>query len=127
MRIVSYNILDGGTGRAEALGDVIAAQRADVVALVEADDPAVLEKIAGRLGMELIHAPGNSHASALMSRWPIRETINHAPLHPVLSKSLLEATVADPGGGEWVVGVAHLHAHATEADEARRGQGVPAT
>src|SRR5205823_4013011 len=37
-----------------------------------------------------------------------------------LSKSLLEATVIDPAGGEWVFGVVHLHAHATLADETQR-------
>ena len=122
MRIVSYNILDGGEGRADPLAEVIEAQRPDVVALVEADDPAVLDRVAGRLKMDLIAAPGHRHASALLSRWPIRETVNHALLHTPeqWSTSLLEAVVVDPSGAEWVVGVAHLHAGATEADESRR-------
>jgi len=120
MRMVSYNILDGGEGRADALGTVIECQRPDVVALVEADSTAVVEQLAARLDMDFIHAPGNSHASALLSGWPIRDTINHAPLHPVLTKSLLEATVVDPVGAEYVLGVLHLHAHATEEDERRR-------
>ena len=121
MRIVSYNILDGGEGRADPIAEVIEAQRADIVCLVEADDTAVLDRIAGRLKMDLVHAPGNAHASALLSRWPIRESINHAPLHKDFEKSLLEATVVEPGTGrEWTVGVAHLHAHATEADERQR-------
>ena len=34
MRIVSYNILDGGEGRADPLAEVIEAQRPEVVALV---------------------------------------------------------------------------------------------
>jgi endonuclease/exonuclease/phosphatase family metal-dependent hydrolase len=120
MRIVSYNILDGGEGRADPLAEVIEAQRPDVVALVEADDTSVLDRVANRLGMDLVHAVGNSHASALLSRFPIRESINHAPLRKGLEKSLLEATVVDPAGVEWVVGVVHLHAHGTEADERER-------
>ena len=64
------------------LGDVIEAQRPDVVGLVEAEDPAVVETLAGRLGMDFVHAPGNSHASALLSRWTIRDSINHALLQP---------------------------------------------
>ena len=122
MRLISYNILDGGAGRAEALGDVIEAQRPDLVALVEADDPAVVERLARRLEMDALHAAGNTHASALLSRWPIRESINHAPLRPdELEKSLLEATVAEPRSGrQWVVGVVHLHAHGTEEAERRR-------
>jgi endonuclease/exonuclease/phosphatase family metal-dependent hydrolase len=120
MRVLSYNILDGGTGRAELLGDAIEPQRPDVVALVEADDPGVVETLAGRLGMDFIHAPGNSHASALLSRLPIAETVNHAPMHAGLEQSLLEATVVVPGGAEMTLGVLHLHARPYEADEAVR-------
>src|SRR5213079_2514066 len=98
----------------------IEAQRPDVVCLVEAEDLAAVEGLAKRLEMDFVHAPGNSHASALLSRWTIRDSINHALLQPGLSKSLLEATVTDPAGREWVFGVLHFHAHATEADERRR-------
>src|SRR5438874_7607884 len=98
MRIVSYNILDGGEGRADPLGEVIEAQRADVVALVEASDLTVVERIAKRLDMDFVHAPGKKHASVLLSRWTIRESINHALLHKALSKSLLEVTLVDPAG-----------------------------
>ena len=124
MRIISYNILDGGGGRVEAIGDVIERQRPDLVALVEADDPGVVDRLARRLKMDAIHAAGNSHASALLSCWPIRESINHAPLHAErIEKSLLEATVVEPGSGrEWTLGVVHLHAHGTEAAERRREQ-----
>jgi exodeoxyribonuclease-3 len=120
MRLVSYNILDGGSGREDALAEVIAAQRPDLVALVEADDVGVCEAIASRLNFDLLHAPGNSRASALLTRWPLRESVNHAPLRKVLEKSLLEATVVEPGGREWTLGVVHLHAHGLEEDEDRR-------
>jgi endonuclease/exonuclease/phosphatase family metal-dependent hydrolase len=121
MRIVSYNILDGGEGRADPLGEVIEAQRADVVALVEATDLAVVERIARRLNMDFIHAPGNTQASALLTRWTLRQTVNHALVHTnALEKSLLEALVIDPAGNEWTLGVVHLHAHAKESDEAAR-------
>ena len=120
MRLVSYNILDGGVGRADALSDVIGSQHPDVVALVEATDVAVVDVIARRLGMGVLHAPGNTQASALLSRWPVRESINHAPLHRGFEKSLLEATVVQPSGRAWTVYVVHLHARGTEADEDRR-------
>src|SRR4051812_32888412 len=128
MRLVSYNILDGGEGRADPLAEVILAQRPDVVALVEADHLFVLERIAARLSMDFIHAPGNKSAAALLSRWPIRDSINHAPLHREMEKSLLEATVIEPdgkgAGREWTIGVAHLHARATEHDERQREQEI---
>lgn len=120
MRLLSYNILDGGCGRNAALLSVIEAQKPDVVAIVEADDPGVVEDLATRLDMDFIHAPGNSKASALLSRFAITETINHALLHPEISKSLLEATVLDPGGVKWTLGVLHLHARAYEEDESKR-------
>jgi endonuclease/exonuclease/phosphatase family metal-dependent hydrolase len=120
MRIVSYNILDGGEGRADPVGEVIEAQRPDVVALVEADDLTVVARIARRLTMDYVHAPGRSHASALLTRFAIRDSINHALLRDGMSKSLLEATVIDDRGAEWTFGVLHLHAHAAESDETER-------
>lgn len=120
MRVFSYNILDGGEGRADPLAEVIEANNPDVVALVEADDPAVLDRIAGRLRMDVVHAAGNSKACALLSRWPIRDSINHAAVNPGISKSFLEATVIDPAGAAWPVAVVHLHAHAAEENERRR-------
>ncbi len=120
MRLVTYNILDGGEGRADPLAEVLIAQRPDVVALVEADVPAVVERIAKRLSMDFIRAGGRHHTSALLSRWPIRETINHAAFNPGISRSLLEAVVVDPAGTAWPIGVLHLPAGATDADEASR-------
>jgi endonuclease/exonuclease/phosphatase family metal-dependent hydrolase len=120
MRLLSYNILDGGTGRADLLAKIIAAQRPDLVGLVEAEDEAVLHHLARRLKMDVLFAPGNTHASALLSRWPVRESINHAPLYKELEKSFLEAAVLEPAGQEWTLAVIHLHAHGLEADEELR-------
>ena len=120
MRVVSYNILDGGEGRADPVGEVIEAQRADVVALVEAEDLTVVERIARRLKMDYIHAPGRKQASALLTRFTIRDSINQALLRDGLSKSFLEASVVDDRGGEWSFGVVHLHHGALEADETTR-------
>jgi endonuclease/exonuclease/phosphatase family metal-dependent hydrolase len=120
MRLLSYNILDGGKGREDAIVQVIASQKPDVVALVEAGDADVVEHIGRHLEMDVLHAPGNMHASALLTRWPVRESINHAPLHPELEKSFLEAKLIGLDGAELIVGVVHLHARALVADEARR-------
>ncbi len=122
MRLVSYNILDGGEGRADPLAEVIEAQRPDVVALVEAVDPAVVERIANRLRFDFVIATGNKQASALLTRWTIRHSVNHALMNPGLSKSLLEALVIDPAGAEWTFGVVHLNARAGEEDEKMREQ-----
>jgi endonuclease/exonuclease/phosphatase family metal-dependent hydrolase len=125
VRIVSYNILDGGEGRADPLAEVILAQRPDVVALLEADDAETLQRIARRLKMDFIQAPGEKRASALLSRWPIVETINHAATNPQIKQSFLEASVRAPDGREWPIGVLHLPAQATEAAEEERMRVIP--
>jgi endonuclease/exonuclease/phosphatase family metal-dependent hydrolase len=120
LRFFSYNILDGGEGRADPLAEVIEAQRADVVALIEADNSDVRERISRRLKMDLIVGQGKRHAVALLTRWPIVHTINHAALLRNKPDCLLEALVRAPGGEELTLGVLHLHAHAREQDEAIR-------
>lgn len=120
MRLLSYNILDGGNDRQDLLAPVIESYQPDVVGLVEADDPAVLEQLAQCLKMHSIHAPGDDKASALLSRYPITRSINHALLNRRLSKSLLEVGLRDSAGVEWTLGVLHLHARATLADEQQR-------
>ena len=119
MRLFSYNILDGGEGRADPLAEVIEAQRADVVALIEADNTDVVERIAKRLAMDFVRAEGKKHSVCLLSRHPIVETVNHAALRGDV-RCLLEAVVRDAGGTEWPIGVVHLSAHATEEDESKR-------
>jgi endonuclease/exonuclease/phosphatase family metal-dependent hydrolase len=121
MRVLTYNILGGGEGRADPLAEVVLAQRADVVALVEADVPAVVERIARRLRMDFVigRGPGTT-ASAVLSRWPIRSSVNHAALAPGLTQSFLEAVVVSPVGPEWPVAVLHLPPGATDADEDAR-------
>jgi endonuclease/exonuclease/phosphatase family metal-dependent hydrolase len=122
MRLLSYNILDGGGDRGEAIGAVLEARRPDIVVIVEADDPAVLDRIAARLEMDKVRGEGNrpGSAAAILSRWPIRESINHAALRPAISKTFLEATILEPGGAQWVIGAVHLHARANEEDERAR-------
>src|SRR3954464_11326427 len=95
MRIVSYNILNGGEGRADPLAEVIEAQRPDVVALVEADNLEVVERIARRLKMDYIHAPAGDHAGAILSAWPIVTTINHAAISEHWMNSFVEARIID--------------------------------
>jgi endonuclease/exonuclease/phosphatase family metal-dependent hydrolase len=96
-------------GRADPLAEVIEAQRADVVALVEADDGEVVERIAKRLKMEVVRGEGNSHTAAFLSRHTIVESINHAALNAGLSNCFLEARIAT-GEMEIAIGVAQLDA-----------------
>jgi len=117
MRLMSYNILDGGTGRADPLAEIVLAQRSDIIVLVETQDPAVVERIARRTEMDFIRAGDERHSATILSRWPIEETVDHGAQRSEISKALLEATVRAPDGTEWVIGAVHLHAGAFEADE----------
>jgi endonuclease/exonuclease/phosphatase family metal-dependent hydrolase len=125
MRIVSYNILDGGEGRPDPLAEVIEAQKPDIVVLVEADVPAVVDRIAARLKMDAISAQGRKHGSAILARGAILESINHSLLQPEFADCVLEATVA-VDGAEWTVAAVHLHARARIADEAFREKEIAA-
>src|SRR5690606_23651866 len=110
MRIVSYNILVRGGGRADPLAEVLLAQRPDVAGLVEADDPEILDRIAWRLGWDYIAAEGPKHTAALLTRGRILESINHARLLGDRGpRSFLEATV-ELDGAPLPVGVIHLSA-----------------
>jgi len=126
MRLVSYNILDGGEGRADPLAEVIAAQRADVVALIEADNDSVVNRIAERLRMEFVQGSGHRHSVALLSRSPIVESVNHALIQPGMSNCFLEATVHQGPDRDWVLGVIHLHPGARDEDDRRRQSEIAA-
>ncbi len=128
MRIVSYNILDGGIGRADPIAEVLLAQRADVIGLVEAEDPAILDRIAWRLGFDCIAAEGRKgRTAALLARGRILESINHTARLSALKtrsrppRSLLEVTV-EVDGREMVLGLVHTTAKASERRERKREQ-----
>jgi endonuclease/exonuclease/phosphatase family metal-dependent hydrolase len=119
VRLVSYNILDGGEGRADQLAEVIESQKPDVVVLVEADLPAVVEGIAGRLKMDFIIGDGRRHDGAILACGRIVESVNHSVLRDEFSDLVLEATV-EAAGREWAVAAVHLHPRARLEDERRR-------
>ena len=122
MRIVSYNILDGGIGRADPIAEVLLAQRPDVVGLVEADDPAILDRIAWRLGWDFISAPGrDGDTAALLTRGRILSSINHVPLaeHATPPRSFLEAVVR-VDEKDLRIGLLHTSGRASEEREKDR-------
>ena len=51
LRILSYNICRGGSGKEAHLSAAIAQARPDVVVFQEATDPAVVERLASDAGM----------------------------------------------------------------------------
>lgn len=88
MKVLSYNIAEGGAGRLREIAALIGRQRPDAVALIEANSRANAEELAARLGMALAFGEANGdYHLAWLSRTPILAMTNHR--HPGLAKTLL--------------------------------------
>jgi endonuclease/exonuclease/phosphatase family metal-dependent hydrolase len=97
LRILTYNLYLGGAERLETLYTVLAHVKADVIALTEADDPAIVTTLAARLGLNHVWAKGSGDRHiATLSRVPICEwQIYHKP---PLTQAVLETKLALPSG-----------------------------
>ncbi len=109
-RILSYNILVGGTRRVDQLTTVIRSADPDVVGLAEATDPKVVEELASRLGMQFRLSGYGKGARdwhlAVLSRLPILHT--HVHTRPAFDrKYLLEVLVEEASGSPLTVFVIH--------------------
>ena len=114
MRVLTWNIWNGGEGRLDAIERVLREQEANVVALQEANDRTAVETLGARLGMDVVYGEANSaFAVAWLSRAPVTRAQNHRL--PVLEKTLLEV---EAGGARLFA--AHLSAGRTRADEPHR-------
>ncbi len=92
MRLLTYNIREGGVGRAEQIAEVIAASGADVVALQEARDPLVVERIAGLAGFRYWGSKA-AHSTGFLSKV---EVTGHAWRQPPRTRhALLEVSFAN--------------------------------
>ena len=104
LRVLTYNICRGGTGKEDQIAAVIAAMRPDITVLQEATNPAVVEKIAARTGMAQCGA-SRGESLGFMSVKPVRHFEWH---HPRLSRhAFLEI---EPGNGELRIFGVHLSA-----------------
>ncbi len=122
MRIMSYNIFEGGMGRLDPLYEVIRAENPDVILVQETWETAIFEKLAIKLGMEIFQAqnPRNSRGNVgILSRFPIRRAINFGPMDSRLTRAAALATVNGPNFSVSLLCV-HLHPYPTPADEAIR-------
>ena len=130
-RILSYNILVGATRRVDPLTRMIQAAQPDVVGLVEATNPRVIEELARRLDMQHVMSANARHLQdwqvALLSRLPIVYTKTHYPSDK-LTKPVLEVGVEEPDGKQLTVFVTHLSAAFNEGwagDAIRRREVSP--
>ena len=124
LRVVSYNVLDGGVGRADPLAEVLIAQRPDVAVLVEADDAEVRDRVAWRLGFDHVAAVGRKgRTAAVLTRGRILDSANLARDDATGPRSLLLTTLELDGRQLGVAGV-HLSSKASDARETRREREV---
>ena len=114
VRLISYNIMHGGTGRADPLAETLLGRKPDVVGVHEADDESVLRRISERLEMEFVVAPGDGGTVALFSKHRIVSSVNLSVIHQS-KMPILDAMILVAGRPLWVR-VAHL----VQGDEAKR-------
>lgn len=89
MRVLTYNILDGGINRESSILKIIETISPDIVMLQEVFDSTPLKKFAAHLHMQHFLARGNSHRHlAILSRYPIIEAHSFHPFPPSLKSTL---------------------------------------
>jgi len=121
MRVATYNILEGGEGRLDPLAETIGVIDADVVALIEANDPEAVAYFAARHGYEYVmgESPTTRFHVALLSRTPIIEATNLGVRHPELSRAAMRVFVGE-GAEAMQLLVVHLESGLGAEIEARR-------
>ncbi|QBD81665.1 hypothetical protein EPA93_39125 [Ktedonosporobacter rubrisoli] len=101
-RILSYNILLGGTQRVEQLSLIIKTAQADIIGLVEATDPEVVKELAHRLNMHYCLSGYGKHARdwnlAILTRLPILHSRVHTHPRSFVRRHFLEVCVSRPDG-----------------------------
>jgi exodeoxyribonuclease-3 len=114
IRLLTYNIRRGGSGREEVLAATIAECSPDIVIFQEATDPAVVETLASHAGMSYWASRANL-SLAFMSRVPIVHFEWH---RPALSRHAFLEVV--PFGREFRLFGVHLAAVFSAWTERRR-------
>jgi exodeoxyribonuclease III len=95
LTVLTYNILDGGRDREDALHTIITTARPDIVLLQELFEPALLTRITDSLQAHSFFAHSNTRRHlGLISRYPILSAHSYHRL-PIRT-ALLEATIVLP-------------------------------
>ncbi len=120
LHVLTYNIYLGGTGRLEVIYQVLSHLNADIIALTEADDPAVVASLGERLNLFHVWAEGSGNRHiATLSRFPILEWQVYKT--PPLTQAVLE-TRLDLATGPLTIYNVHLLPYLLLPFEIRRWQ-----
>jgi exodeoxyribonuclease-3 len=90
VRLLTYNIRHGGTGRESAIADTVRACAPDLVVLQEAIDARVVAQVAAQAGFAF-HAARPRHSLAVLSRVPLLATAWVRP--PLVKRAYLRVDV----------------------------------
>ena len=121
MRLLTYNIREGGVGRAEQIAEVIKAANPDVVALQEARVPQVVEHIARLAGFSSFGSR-LSHSTGFLSKVPV---VNYQWRHPPRTRhAVLEVVLGDNLPRLFVLHLRAWFSNWTERQRARELRGL---
>lgn len=125
MKLMTYNIQEGGEDFLEELTAVLEQAAPDIVAIEEANDEYVFESLAARLGFEHVLGEGRRgfHVGVL-SRYAILTSQNHADRGEFFH-TMLQVQLATPGRPTSLF-AAHLYPGYGPAFEQRRVEEVAA-
>ena len=84
LRVMTYNVLDGGENREARILDVIRTARPDVVILQEVYTEDFLKFLSRPLKMNYYFGEGNKkRKTALLSKLPVLAFQSHRPVFPI--------------------------------------------
>ncbi|HKR07584.1 MAG TPA: endonuclease/exonuclease/phosphatase family protein, partial [Gemmatimonadaceae bacterium] len=121
LRLLTYNIREGGVGRAEEIAEVIKAANPDVVALQEARVPPIVEQIAKLAGFDSFGSQ-LSHSTGFLSKVPV---LNHQWRHPPRTRhAVLEVALGENLPRLFVLHLRAWFSNWTERQRARELRGL---
>jgi len=106
LRLMTYNILDGGENRETHIVDVIQSTKPDIVVLQEVFTEEILKFISQSLAMNYyIGASNKRRKTALLSKFPVRTFRSHHPVFPIW-RNFIDAEVEfEPTRAARIIGV----------------------
>lgn len=123
LRIMTYNILDGGEDFFPEISNIVRQTNPDVLAVQEANDETLFYNLASELGFEAALAEGNrGFHVGLLSRYPITSWVNH-PDKGIFHHTFLEAHLETPFGA-LAAFIVHLRPGYETFEEEKRVQEV---
>ncbi len=116
LRVMTYNIKDGGEDYPDELANILRDEQPDLVMLQEANDETVFYNLGRGLGFQAVLGEGNRgfHVGVL-SRYPVTRWANH-PDQGVFHHTALEAHLETPFGPLAVL-TAHFRPGYSSSDE----------